>query len=83
MADPTTLPEFPGFTIYDAESGEPISDTLEFEDEIHYTDWLTTGRTAFLAVPYPEKVNIPYETLAIPKDGKHIIQMGDGRMYRW
>lgn len=83
MINYDNLPEFPGFTVYDRETGEPITDVnLPIEEEIHYSDWLPLGQKVFIAVPYPESGSVPNEILTIPRDSTHIIQIGT-EMYKW
>ena len=73
MIDVNKLPEFPGFTVYDAETGEPIQPDTKVDDVETVMHILAEDGTLYIA-------NCACEGL--PK-GKYIIQMDDGTFYRW
>lgn len=67
MIDVNKLPEFPGFTVYDATSGINMDEMIYATDNDElYED--------FIAMECGKD---------IPKEGKYIIQMGTGDYYRW
>lgn len=87
MIDFDKLPEFPGFTVYDRETGEPVKPT-----DIK----LSNGMTLFC---YGDKFGfdedgtlgvIPLDAegwrtglVDVKKEGKYIIQLGNGEYYKW
>ncbi len=77
MIDLKKLPEFPGFTVYDAETGDPIDAEKELPNEA-ITGCLFLGEDGELLVDGI----CGSEMMALPK-GKYIIQLGTGEMYRW
>lgn len=67
------LTEFYGFTVYDAESGEPVP--------LGYEEFFVLDEDGLLFKIYPSSDKYLYED--VPKDGKYIIQFADGKYMRW
>lgn len=81
MIDVNKLPEFPGFTVYDAETGQRIT-AKDIDDHFNKNDWLVVDEEGLLIIPYhPEEYGT--SCFEIPKKGKYIIQLGTGECYRW
>lgn len=70
MIDASKLPEFPGFSVYDAETGEPIYDAI-YATDVNGEDQLYRN---YIAMECGNEV---------PRAGSYIIQMGTGEYYRW
>lgn len=62
------LTEFHGFTVYDAESGDPVT--------LGYEEFFVLDEDGLLFKIYPSSDKYLYED--VPKDGKYIIQFADG-----
>lgn len=67
------LTKFPGFTVYDAESGEPVP--------LGYEEFFVLDEDGLLFKIYPSSDKYMYED--VPKDGKYIIRFADGKYMRW
>lgn len=81
MIDVNKLPEFPGFTVYDAKTGEPLT-AKDIDPNLSKNDWLVADEEGLLIIPYyPEKYNS--SCFEVPRRGEYIVQMGTGEMYRW
>lgn len=90
MIDANKLPEFPGFSVYDIETGEKV----EPHDgmSIYYGDLLLknpiSGREVIFALDEDGALCIvpkeqAYQAYRVSKEGKYIIQLGNGEYYRW
>ena len=75
------MEESTGFTVYDAETGEPAEavDAVRFSVKGAEFVLRDEGQLAVVYCDTWEDVNI--ETL--PRQGKYLIQFGDGKYMRW
>lgn len=67
------LKEFNGFTVYDAESGDPVT--------LGYEEFFVLDEDGLLFKIYPSSDKYLYED--VPKEGKYLIQFADGKYLRW
>lgn len=66
-----SIPEWPGFTVYDSESGENLSNKQLYllDPEGQLVKAVFNGNSVVLVRPM--------------KKGKHIIQFGSGKFMKW
>lgn len=80
MIDYDNLPEFPGFTVYDKETGDEINhEEIAKELGCHpvLADEMAITEDGFMY--FTDSTGNWY---SVPKDGKYIIQI-NGEYYRW
>lgn len=75
------IDEFPGFTVYDAETGEPVNvaDAVMQPDAIGMFAINENGKLIAIYVDGWHDT----ESVVIQKLGNYIIQFGDGQKFRW
>lgn len=92
MIDFDKLPEFEGFTVYDRETGEPVEPhdgmsiycgDLLLKDPISYSSSkmvFALDEDGALCITPKEQA---YQAYRVSKEGKYIIQLGNGEYYKW
>lgn len=79
MIDVNNLPEFPGFTVYDAETGEQVG----VHNGYKYMNFAITEKAEIMLHERARNGNLK-NCIALPKnDIKYIIQLGNGECYKW
>ena len=75
------MKEFTGFTVYDASTGDPV-EAVELADYKSRNGWFAfTESGNLVAFRFDSWWDLEGET--VPKEGKYIIQFGDGKYMRW
>lgn len=72
------IDEWCGFTVYDAESGDPVNAEDIFPDEA-VSDGFFLSEDGELLIDGV----CGGEMFDVPKDGKYIVQFADGKYMRW
>lgn len=70
--------EFAGFTVYDAENGDPVDEEDVFPDEAVLKGFFLSEDGELLIDGV-----CGGEMFDVPKDGKYIVQFADGKYMRW
>lgn len=90
MIDINTLPEFPGFTVYDAETGEPVKQINIgiTHNDIDDAFMLAQDGKVFEIddgwwARNEDGKCLAREVCETPHRNKYIIQLGTGECYRW
>ena len=75
------LTDYTGFTVYDAETGEPVEASEMVRFAVKAALWILkdSGELAIVYCDTWEDVNVD----TIPKRGKYLIQFGSGKYMRW
>ncbi len=92
MIDVNKLTEFPGFTVYDAETGERVEPhdgmSIYCRDLLLKNPISLSGREMIFALDEDGALCIVSKEQAcqayrVSKEGKYIIQLGNGDYYKW
>lgn len=90
MIDVNKLPEFPGFTVYDAETGKPVKQInkgYRFNDAYDAFMLSQDGKIFEIEDGWwganEDGRCLCREVCETPHSNKYIIQMGTGEYYKW